>query len=51
MSLGLVYYRAGQYDSAATEWRGCLEQVPDHPKARAFLNMPRVQMAGEEEAG
>ncbi len=51
VSLGLVYYRAGQYDSAATEWRGCLEQVPDHPKARAFLNMPRVQMAGEEEAG
>ncbi len=51
VSLGLVYYRAGKYDSAAAEWEACLEQVPNHPKARAFLNMPRAQMAGEEEAG
>jgi Tfp pilus assembly protein PilF len=51
VALGLVYYRAGQYDSAAAEWRTCLRQVPDHPKARAFLNMPRTQLAGEEGAG
>lgn len=51
VAIGLVYYRAGQYDSAAAEWRTCLRQVPDHPKARAFLNMPRTQVAGEEGAG
>ena len=51
VSLGLVHYRAGQYDAAAAEWRACLKQVPDHPKARAFLNMPRTHAAGEEGTG
>ncbi len=51
VSLGLAYYRAGKYDLAAAAWEACLQQVPDHPKARAFLNMPHAQMAGEEEAG
>ncbi len=51
VSLGLVYYRAGDYDAAAAEWRTCLQQAPDHPKARAFLNMPRTQTAGEEGSG
>jgi Tfp pilus assembly protein PilF len=51
VTLGLVYYRAGQYDSANAEWRACLQRVPNHPKARAFLNMPRTQAAGEEGTG
>ncbi len=51
VTLGLVYYRAGHYDSAAAEWRACLRQAPDHPKARAFLNMPRTRAAGEEDTG
>ena len=51
VNVGLVYYRLGQYDLATEEWRTCLQRNPDHPKARAFLNMPRSQRAGEEEAG
>jgi tetratricopeptide (TPR) repeat protein len=51
VSLGLVYYRAGEYDAASAEWRTCLQHAPDHPKARAFLNMPRTQAAGGEGSG
>ncbi len=51
VSLGLVLYRAGRYDLASAEWRTCLDKVPDHPKARAFLNMPQMLATGGEEAG
>lgn len=51
VSLGLAYYRASEYDAASAEWQICLQQDPDHPKARAFLNMPRTQVAGEEGSG
>jgi Tfp pilus assembly protein PilF len=43
VSLGLVHYRSGDYDVARAEWQTCLLQAPDHPKARAFLNMPRAK--------
>ena len=51
VNLGLVHYRAGRYDEAADEWQSCLKRDPDHLKAKAFLNMPRTQPAGEEGTG
>jgi len=48
VTLGLVHYRAGDHDAATREWQACLRRVPSHPKARAFLNMPRTRTAGGE---
>lgn len=45
VALGLVLYRSGEFDLARGEWQTCLLQAPEHPKARAFLNMPHARAA------